>query len=119
MFKTSTQFMAALHNDKNFINEKFLFNMCPESQKELYNGRFWIVDLFDLEMPVRKVGVMIWDDQKEKLYGPYIHPENKTLDGYKFHGQAISSTELYLYFAEHNDYRVCEFTKEEPVFEDC
>jgi hypothetical protein len=107
----------ALYKNASFIGKAYFFNTYPENQKEPFDGRFWIIEIFNLDM--KKIGVMIWDDVNEKLHGPYVHPEEKILEGYKFAGPAITLIKLYLYFEGQSDYCISEFDAEKPTFEEC
>jgi hypothetical protein len=88
--------------------------MCPDGQKELFDRRFWLIELFDLNFPLRKKGVMVWDNEKEKLYGPFVE-EGVALESYKFL-KTVSEVELYLYFTGQVDNCVSGFDKEKQTY---
>ena len=133
----------ALRENENFVEATCFFNMCSKSQKKLFDNRYWIIELFSLCFPIQKIGVFIWDDKKEKLYGPFtliFDPEksnsfcfiqsgkivfsdtNKTLQGYEFAKKmSDSSTEFYLHFQKNKkdvtSYRVNGFDEEHLTVE--
>ncbi len=144
MLKT-IELNKALRKDGNFIDGTCLFNMCPEKHKELFANKFWIIECFDLKNPKRKIGVMVWDNENEKLYGPFILknketkrplknmafaqgnkigvpedlPVENTLEDYRFIKLPSSEIEFYLYFRGKvaADYCISGFREKELRFE--
>ncbi|MFA6397791.1 MAG: hypothetical protein WDK96_03025 [Candidatus Paceibacterota bacterium] len=63
----------ALRKEENFIHGTCLFNMCPVGQTDLHDDRFWIIECYDIKSKTpRMIGIMVYDNKKEKLYGPFL-----------------------------------------------
>lgn len=125
--------LHALQKDVNFIEAACLFNMCPVDQTDLIHDRFWPIELSDAALPAKRIGLMVWDNKKEKLHGPIavktrgsVLNANRSvlitkgntvgaivqpypfqiLDGYKFE-KTEKGTEVYIYFTDPVNTDVC------------
>jgi hypothetical protein len=131
-------FYLALRQEENFANKTCSFIICWEMECD----RFLVVECFDLKLPKRKIGLIIWDNEKEKIYGPFMlkneNTENKiknvlffeknkvglpedlptenTLHNYWFFKPDNFEIELHLTFATKPLTEICVsgFDKEEP-----
>jgi hypothetical protein len=118
IMNTKMLFQHLLKNSV-FTQARFLINIGPEKKHYPlpYGNRLWPIELFSLDTPIRRVGLMIWDDKMERLTGPYIHVVNITLEEYKFEGTA-EALEVYLYFGQ-DHYCISCFDNETIKFEEC
>jgi hypothetical protein len=127
--------LLSLHPDK------FLPNIFPAhgDDPQFYNDRFLAVELLDTDL--QRVGLVIWDDKKELLHGPYlVKPEHLkdqinylpdmpgkitsasgylVLQEYKW----TSGAKLYAYFEANPvntaDYEISGLDSEKVLFEEC
>jgi hypothetical protein len=126
----------------------FLPSIPPQDDhSEFLKEGFIVVEVLDIDL--KKIGVLLWDNAKEIMYGPYVVkpeevrvqmvalPSNSqdiencisksgylVLDDYKITGLPNGQKEIYCYFSGQGglqtiDYCVSDFDKETQVFEEC
>lgn len=59
--------------NKDFRQGLALFSMLSQnSPGVLHQNRFWVVDILFPKSPFQRVGIFVWDNQENKLHGPFF-----------------------------------------------